>query len=269
MSKVAVVEFEGYGSSVRCALDLIGAAEVLAQQERIMLKPNVINSSPHPITTHPDCVEALVEYCRECSQAEILIGEGCGERDTMDAFEMLGFCEVARRQDVRLVDLESEPEITLTQPGAKFLPEFHMPRILEDVFLIGVPVLKAHSMAQVTLGLKNMIGVCPARHYGGSHYRKSKLHCSNNSELHEAIVELNKYRKADLVLMDATVGMAEAHIWGPECDPPVNKIVAGFDVVAVDAVGCELLGRNWRKIKHVQLADGELGDAQNVEVLSG
>ena len=46
-------------------------------------------------------------------------------------------------------------------------------------------------------------------------------------------------------LIDAAVGMATAHLWGPECDPPVGKIAASFDVVAADRVGCDLLGKDW------------------------
>jgi uncharacterized protein (DUF362 family) len=122
-----------------------------------------------------------------------------------------------------------------------------------------MPVLKAHSMAKVTLSLKNMIGIAPAKHYRASAYRKSALHGRNNRELHRYIVELNQYRKPDLTVLDATVGMAQAHLWGKRCEPPVNKILASFDPVAIDAAGAALLGRDWHKIDHIRLADGLLG----------
>jgi len=54
--------------------------------------------------------------------------------------------------------------------------------------------------------------------------------------------------------------MAEAHLWGPHCDPPVNRILASFDPVAIDAAGAELLGLDWRTIDHITLADGLLGN---------
>jgi uncharacterized protein (DUF362 family) len=56
--------------------------------------------------------------------------------------------------------------------------------------------------------------------------------------------------------------MAEAHLWGPHCDPPVDKILAGFDPVAIDAAGADLLGFDWRSIDHIALANGLLGDAE-------
>lgn len=53
--------------------------------------------------------------------------------------------------------------------------------------------------------------------------------------------------------------MAEAHLWGRTCSPPVNRLVAGSDPVAVDAFGAGLLGRDWRTIDHIAMADGVLG----------
>ena len=83
-SSLAVVEFENYPKSVRAVLDDIGAAEILARQQRIILKPNVVNDSPPPVTTDVHCVEAIVDYCREHTKAEIVIAEGCGGCDTFE-----------------------------------------------------------------------------------------------------------------------------------------------------------------------------------------
>jgi len=258
---VSTVEFADYGQSVAEALDDLGAADALGRQKKIILKPNVINSSPPPITTPVECVEAVLDYCRSRSDAGIVIAEGCGGLDTLDAFEQLGYGDLSRRKGVELIDLDREETVTLENPSFEYLPKFHMPRCIMDCYLVSIPVLKAHSMAKVTLALKSMIGVAPAKHYKASAYRKSRLHGNNNRELHRYIVELNQYRTPDLTVIDATVGMAEAHLWGPHCDPPVNKILAGFDPVAIDAVGAELLGFDWRSIDHIALADGLLGRA--------
>ena len=60
------------------------------------------------------------------------------------------------------------------------------------------------------------------------------------------------------------MGMAEAHLWGPSCNPPVNKLVAGFDPVAIDSYGTTLLGMNWHEIGHIADVDGELGQAEPI-----
>jgi uncharacterized protein (DUF362 family) len=136
-----------------------------------------------------------------------------------------------------------------------------LPEILFDVFLISVPVLKAHSLAGVTLTMKNMMGTAPPSHYQqGGHWKKASFHTG----IHEAVFDLNRYRCADFTILDATVGMAEAHLWGPTCSPPVNTLAAGWDPVAIDAYGCDLLDRSWRNIGHIFLANNELGQAEYI-----
>ena len=43
--------------------------------------------------------------------------------------------------------------------------------------------------------------------------------------------------------------------------------MASFDPVAVDAVGSRLLGHNPAKIKYLALANGVLGDMDNIEII--
>jgi uncharacterized protein (DUF362 family) len=88
-------------------------------------------------------------------------------------------------------------------------------------------------------------------------WKKAFFHKS----MHRSVFELNLYRTPDLSIIDATVGMAEYHLGGRTCEPPVNRIVAGFDPVAVDARGAGLLGLSWRNIPHISMADGILGQA--------
>ena len=67
-----------------------------------------------------------------------------------------------------------------------------------------------------------------------------------------AVIGLNRHRNPDLTLLDARIGLAEYHLGGPWCDPPVNRLVAGFDPVAVDRQAARLLGLDWRAIVHLQ-----------------
>lgn len=262
---VAVMPFTNYADSIKAALDAVGAGPVLQQQKRIVLKPNLVNDEPHPITTPPECVEAVIDYCRAHSDAQVAVAEGCGGLDTMKAFRTLGYVDLARRKRVELVDLDSEETVLLENNTLKCLPQFHMPRFVQDCFLISIPILKAHSMSQVTLSLKNMFGIAPAKYYAGPGFRKAQLHGKRAHDVHRYIVDLNRYRKPDLSVLDATLGMAEAHLWGRRCSPPVNKVLAGLDPVAVDAVGARLLGFDWRRIEHLRLADGVLGTGQTAE----
>ncbi|MBM9536631.1 DUF362 domain-containing protein [Desulfobulbus alkaliphilus] len=259
---IAIVErFVNYHDSVATCLDRLGAGPFLCASEQILIKPNLVNSTPFPVTTSPEMIRALVAYIRANSRARVIIAEGCGDArlETGEIFTRLGFTELARELDVELVDLNHEPVTMLKNPHCRVLPTIYLPKIALKGALISVPVLKRHSLAGVTLTMKNMLGLAPPQYYRqkGS-WKKSFFH----NQMHRSILELNLYRAPDLSLIDATVGMAEYHLGGRTCDPAVNRLVAGFDPVRVDALGAALLGLSWRDIPHIRMAHGLLGKAE-------
>ncbi len=249
---LSIIEFSNYIDSVKEALDQIGATEKLAQEERILIKPNLVINEPHPITTPPECTAAIIEFIRSVNpKVDIVIAEGTGLKDmeTDEVFSELGYDEIAKKYNVDLIDLNNEPLGTLKNPAFPVFPEIYLPRILFSHYIISVPVLKAHSLAVVTGALKNMIGAAPPKYYSGQYgtWKKSVFH----GRMQESIIDLCRYRKPDLSILDATVGLADFHLGGATCNPPVNKIVAGFDAREVDRMACDLLGFNWREIEHL------------------
>ncbi|MBD3241259.1 MAG: DUF362 domain-containing protein [Chitinivibrionales bacterium] len=250
MSNPVEVSFTTYAEAVTSALELLGAAQRLEKQTRVLVKPNLINDSHPPVTTPVACCEAVVAYVRRVSGAEVCVAEGCGDPslNTSQVFKRLGYDEMARKAGVALIDLNLADTQLLTNSACTVFPEFHMPKVAMESFIISVPVLKAHSLAQITGSLKNMMGLAVPKHYqAGGHWKKSAFH----RRMQDSILDLNRYRTPDLTVMDATVGLADYHLGGRRCSPPVGKIVAGYDAQAVDRRAAELLGLNWRGIRHL------------------
>ena len=209
----------------------------------------------------------LVKYLRTITDARIIIGEGCGALDyeTWQAYDELGYTIQAKKLQVELLDLNSEELVHLSKNDCKRWPEIYLPHIALESFLLSVPVLKAHSLSGVTLTMKNMMGLAPPSHYQrGNSWKKSAFH----RRIQEAIADLNRYRTPDFTLLDATVGMPKAHLWGPPCNPPINQLVAAYDPVSIDAYGTGLLHRKWQEIDHIQMVDGELGQADPLTILN-
>jgi uncharacterized protein (DUF362 family) len=97
-----------------------------------------------------------------------------------------------------------------------------------------------------------MMGFAPPEHYsGGGFWKKAIFH----SNMQDSLIELNRYIVPDLTLMDAGVGLSEYHLGGPECDPPVNRLLAGTDPFAVDQAAARLLGLDPDKIPHIRHPD--------------
>jgi uncharacterized protein (DUF362 family) len=248
---IVTVEFESYEKSINDALDAIGARERLAGQSAIMIKPNLVNDSPHPITTAPETCEVIIDYMRRHSGAGIIVAEGCGDAhlETGEIFERLGYTDMARRQGIPLVDLNHEPLKRLKNPDCTVFPEMYLPEIAFDHYIVSVPVLKVHSLAKMTGTLKNMMGFAPPEYYSGQYgiWKKAVFH----GRMQESVMDLNRYLVPHVSVMDGSIGMAEHHLHGAHCKPPANKIIAGYDPWEVDREAAGLLGLDWRDIRHV------------------
>lgn len=265
-STVYTTQFTSWKESVRTICEAAGLKELIKKSGKaVLVKPNLVENLAPPITTPVALVAELVAYIHEeLGGVEIIIGEGCGSTsyDTHYVFRQLGYAELARQRQIRLIDLNNEPLLALANPDCSRWPQMHLPKILFDVFLLSVPVLKAHSLAGVTLTMKNMMGAAPPQHFQqGGAWKKASFH----DRIDPAIFDLNTYRTSDFTLLDATVGMQEAHLWGPACTPPKNRLAAGVDPVAMDVWGTELLGFSWQQIGYLKMADGVLGSADYEE----
>ncbi|MFH7319438.1 DUF362 domain-containing protein [Desulfurivibrio sp. D14AmB] len=248
-------------------LDRAGLAAVLDDRRPIVLKPNLVKAAPPPITTPVALVAALVDYLQRARPgAEIIVAEGCGakEYDTDHCFTTLGYAQMAMERGVKLIDLNQAPLTRLSRPQYGRWPEMHLPTLLLDAFLISLPVLKAHTLAKVTLTMKNMMGAAPPACYQqGGHWKKAAFH----QEIQAAVADLNRYRCPDFTLLDATIGLSKSHLGGPLCRPSPGLLAASFDPVAIDAFGAGLLGHDWQTIGHIRSLDGELGRAHPLKLI--
>ena len=248
-------------------LDDARLIDALAGHKRVLIKPNLVEALEPPITTPVELVCALVDYLHDKRHdLDIIVGEGTGslDYDTGHCFEHLGYAPLGGHRQVELMDLNTAPCRRLANPDCTRWPDIHLPRILFETYLISMPVLKAHSMSGVTLTMKNMMGCAPPAHYQAGGWGKSAFH----RQLDLAVFDLNRYRTPDFTVLDASVGMARAHLWGPTCSPPVDRVAVGYDPVAIDAYGAALLRRSWLDVEHIRRAHQVLGQAEHLDIRS-
>jgi hypothetical protein len=117
--------------------------------------------------------------------------------------------------------------------------------------IISVPTMKTHLLTNITLGMKNMYGTFPQRN-------KAKYH---RFGIADVIYDVNRAFTPTLTVIDGTIG---GDAWGPLSCTPVyaQTVIASNDVVAADAVACQLMGYDPFKVEHLRRAHEEgLGDA--------
>lgn len=212
-----------------CGIDVRG--------RRILVKPNLVEfSRATAINTHPLFVAAVVEALERLGAAEVRIGEGPGHRrDTWTLAEEAGYFDAIPDFERRFVDLNRDDVAQageLEGHGGLWLPK----AALGADLIVSMPKLKTHHWAGVTLSMKNFFGVVPGALYG---WPKNMLH---HYGIDRSIVKLaGLFSPRAIAIVDGIVGM-EGN--GPIQGRPrrAGVIVAGANLVAVDATCCRLMG---------------------------
>lgn len=209
--------------------------------DRVLLKPNIFCPSPAPTTTDPRVVAAMVTVALELGAGEVIVGEGRSistakyrkVNTTRLCSEAVGMTQAVEAAGGKMLFFEEAERVEVEVPGGLVLKKVNIPKIAldADVF-INMPVLKIHSLTLVTLGIKNLHGVISD---------DDKLFGHSYPALPEKLTDFLRVRKPDLTVLDAVVGLEGDH--SEEGTPvPMGLVLAGRDVVALDAVACSVIG---------------------------
>jgi uncharacterized protein (DUF362 family) len=264
-SVVSIVKIKNgnIGLAVEKAIDLLGGIGTIARKkEKIMLKPNL--TAPLPgATTKPEVIRALAQLLKGAGK-EVVIGEGTAaappfnvrgqeilrtaKPETLDAiqkttFDTLGYTDLASSLGIPLINLHTGDLVQVKVPSAFAFPELTLHRSLTEIDLLcSVPMMKTHQLAQVTLGMKNLIGLYPGTVYNAvrwlMHDHASAIEPSGTAV---AIVDMVRANKLGLVVTDASTAM-EGN--GPTDGSPVQMglIIAGTNPLATDMVAASSMG---------------------------
>jgi uncharacterized protein (DUF362 family) len=270
-SKVSIVRAEDYTQAekaVRRAVDLLGGiGKICKRGDKVMIKPNMIYATKpeEAETTHPAIVMAMVKLCKEAG-ASVKLGEQTGWHcDPELSFIVTGIKEAALAAGAEeIVNWDTDEYVTVNVPNPRSYARVMLPKSLMDAdVIIHIPKMKTNAVQVATLGIKGWIGA---------------LHNSMRTFIHKNSLD-NGFSTTDVVkalgsklkltLIDGIDGMEGS---GPHaglvCHPKV--IVASQDVVAFNAVTCQVMGFHPLEIPATQVAakDG-LGtaDMDEIEVL--
>ena len=248
MSKVAIAKVDEsiYDTVVKAVRDL--GETVVARGDRVLLKPNLVHtmSFGENDMTSPEIIEAVARYCLDCGAAEVVIGEGPGSYQPRsrlrECFTRTGVTKIAAELGIEWVLFDEHEYRTFRNISDCTPKEFH---VTEYAFsfdkFINLPVLKTHYLTTVTLAMKNLKGTL-------KYEDKQKFH---SPDIYRAITELNKIVRPTFNIIDATKWKKGSQ----------KLIIAGADIVAVDTVGCALMGIDPMEVRTITLGGlAGLGD---------
>lgn len=256
---VAIAKGEDPYATTGKALDLIQNMIDIRPEEKVLIKPNCVRPSKPTtgITTDSRVVEAIVVHLKDRGVSEITIADG-GNPGTDRTFELTGLKDLSERHGLKLVNINNDEWEEIPIPDSRALGKVRISKtVLESDCVVNVPKLKIHHMGQVTLTLKNLMGVIAGKRGELMHHR-----------LDEKIVDLASLFKPRLNVVDGIVGAEMDEVVGHPVQS--NLILAGIDMVATDVVGCAVMGLDPGSIRHVQMAAERglgIGDLERISVL--
>ncbi len=242
MSAVAIIKGISPEDITVQALEMINAHEALTNGKPVLIKPNYLNAS-HPstgITTDSRVIEGVIKFLKQQEVQEIIIGEGSGFSDTFESYRIAGVDSVAKRWNVKLVDLNKDDYVETHPKNPLTLKKVKIAKTALESTIISVPKLKLHRIAGVSLSIKNMMGAMKP---------KGSMHTHLNSN----IVDLASVITPNIAIIDGIIA-GEGH---ESSGNPVemNLVIAGTDPVAVDSVGAAVMMIPPNDVKHLHLAE--------------
>ena len=243
---LAVAHGEDPAAILKAALACLGGIErfVKAGQD-VIIKPNICvdyHPAEYAATTNPVVVATLVALC---------LGAGAKRVRVMDTpFPGISPTSAYAASGIEAAVNEAGGEMEVMSPikYAKFdipqgksITSWNFYRdVLETDVLINVPIAKNHSLARLTLGGKNLLGVVTD---------PNQLH----SDLSQRIADLVSLVRPDLTVVDAYRILVEHGPTGGSLNDvkQANTVIASHDIIAADAYGATLFGMTGADIPYI------------------
>ena len=302
-SQVAAILGDNLDSMTRDAVDALGGMKtIVSEGETVFIKPNFVsfpwaqynNCFQIGECTKPEIVIAVTEECLKAGASEVIIGDGSHLPTfewqyaiTLDGSKNLSN-EATRLSSlydgkVTLACLENDSPAWIDIPSVTSLNHIAISSLVASADkVISIPVAKTHSWAQLTLALKNFIGITPLSRYAqlidNTWWNRGTFDHSSPQAIAQVYLDIVKSIKPDLSIIDFSIGVEGD---GPTLDyggSTVNTIdrlgswaiIASTDIMAADATAARMMSHDTEKIRQLTMGfNMELGEIreQYIEIL--
>ena len=212
---------------LQAALEPLGGmGRFVKKGQRVVIKANIAwaRTPDQACTNNPELLSALIKTCYQAGAKRVAVWD-----HTCDNYQ---FCFA--RSGLKKVSQDAGADI-FSGHGRNVYKQIDVPKgkklktveIIQDVLdtdvFINFPIPKQHFATELTLGLKNLMGII---------WDMELLH---KIDLNQCIADINTVRKPDLVVVDAIRILTDNGPKGPGKTEDIGEVSASTDVVAVDA----------------------------------
>lgn len=251
---LAVVEGKDpYENTVKVIGALGGMGLFVKKDSVVVIKPNMAwDRTPElAANTNPQVVAALVDLCLKAGAKKVKVFDVPCNDDRL-VYEHSGIEAAAKEHGADVFFANHWNVVSAHFPYASSMEKWPILRdaVFCDTF-INVPVLKHHGLTELTLGIKNLMGVCSGNR-GLMHFGIAKK-----------LVDITDFINPDLTVIDATrVLLRHGPTGGNPADVEAfNKVLASTDPVLADSYAATLMNKDPLKISYIaEAAKRKLGN---------
>jgi uncharacterized protein (DUF362 family) len=230
----------------RAIQELGGMKAFVKKGQKVLVKPNIGWDVPpeQAANTNPALVARIVEQALAAGAKEVWVFDHSCD-DGRRAYKTSGIEAAAAGAGAKVAPAYDEASYQKVAVKGKVLTEAKVHELLlqADVF-INVPILKHHSSSDLTIGMKNLMGVVWDRMWW------------HRNDLNQCIADMAGFRKPDLTVVDAYRVMKRYGPRGIDTDDVVEMKaqILSVDPVAADAAAAKLFGAGPKDASHIAKA---------------
>ena len=203
-----------------------GMNRFVKKGQRVVIKANIAwaRTPEQACTNNPDLLMALIKMCYDSGAKRVAVWDHTCDNYQF-CFSRSGLKEAAQKAGAEIFSGHGRNFYKQVQvPKGKKLKTTELIRdVLESDVFINFPIPKHHFATELTLGMKNLIGIV---------WDMEQLH---KIDLHQCIADIQTIRKPDLVVVDAIRILTTNGPKGPGKTEDIGEVIASTDIVATDA----------------------------------
>jgi uncharacterized protein (DUF362 family) len=238
-SRIAVAQGDDPVANLDAVIEGMGGMEQFVKDgDRVVLLPNPQGRGAGT-STKAELVAGVVTRCLKAGARDVSV---CSIHDAA-RWNPTGIIEAVERAGGKMVYPQSAGDwMEVKVVKGKILKKARIiRRALENDVLINMPIAKQHDSARFTCTLKNLMGF---------NQDNTSFH-NGSAHLQRCIVDLASVFAPDLCIVDASTILIENGPFGPGKTESPNKVFAGTDMVAIDALCCGLIDLAPQDIPHI------------------
>jgi uncharacterized protein (DUF362 family) len=229
----------------RAVAALGGMENFVPKGANVVVKPNICvayHTYEYAATTNPWVVGAVVKMCFEAGAASVKVMDYPFGGTAQEAYVKSGIQEAVQAAGGEMAFMPGFKYVTTQLPNAVELKKTDIfDDILKADVLIDLPIAKHHSLARLTIGMKNLMGVVRNR---------SALHAN----LGQRVADLTAFLRPQLTIVDAIRILMDNGPTGGDLNDvkQLDTIIASPDIVAADSYATTFFGLQPEDIPYIK-----------------